>query len=102
MRENAAYGDVDGVYTRLLGPFRYLDAFFQGVAFLFPRIKRIAEINGVELGLQMIIVANFFADRLNNLQQEGSPVAQRPAIFVFAVVYRRTEELCNQIAVRGM
>ena len=102
MRKNATDGDMNSIYSGVFGPLRHLNAFVERVSLLLPRIEGIAKINGVQLGLQVIIGAHLFADGLNDFEQKRCAVAKCAAIFVFAVVDGGTQELGNQIAMGGM
>ena len=53
--------------------FATLNSLFQRVAFLFPRIERVAEIHRIQLRLKMIVAPHFFPNRLNNLDQGKPP-----------------------------
>src|ERR1700722_8314188 len=76
VREHAPDGSMDRVHACLFGPLRNLNSFFERVALLLPRVKRVAEIHRVQFRLQVIIGSYLFSDGLNNLKQKRSSILE--------------------------
>ena len=56
-------------------------------------------LGGADLHLQVEVVADLRADRLDDVDDEPGPVFERAAVLVLAIVDRRAEELRDQVAV---
>jgi hypothetical protein len=101
MREEAPGRDVECVDARLFEPFAHLDRFFGAVAGRTDTEEGhgVVVLLHADLHLQVEIVADFLADRPDDLEDEPRAILQLAAVAVFAIVDGRTEELRDQVAV---
>ena len=94
--DEPAGGDVDEIGARLVCPRAHLNGVVDGPA------GRLRPVGGGEAHEDRHTLAGLGAHRANHVEQQPSPVLERSAPLVRALVAERGEELMQQVAVRGV